>query len=157
MRNVYVGLGSNLGNRKKYLVSAIARIDSCREICVVSKSSFYETKPIGGPSQPDYVNCVIELDTEIEPQSLLQEFKRIELELGRKSGVRWGPRVIDIDILLYGNKSINDSNLKIPHKSMHERIFVLEPLCEISPDFKHPVLGKTIIDLLKELKVSRKR
>jgi 2-amino-4-hydroxy-6-hydroxymethyldihydropteridine diphosphokinase len=97
------------------------------------------------------------LDTEIEPQSLLQEFKRIELELGRTSGVRWGPRVIDIDILLYGNKIISDSNLKIPHESMHERIFVLEPLCEISPGFKHPVSGKTIIDLLKELKVSGKR
>ncbi len=152
-----MGLGSNLGDRKKYLVSAIARIDSCKEICVVSESSFYETKPIGGPSQPDYVNCVIELDTEIEPQSLLQEFKRIELELGRKSGVRWGPRIIDIYILLYGDKIISDSNLKIPHESMHERIFVLEPLCEISPDFKHPVSGKTIIDLLQELKVSRKR
>jgi 2-amino-4-hydroxy-6-hydroxymethyldihydropteridine diphosphokinase len=157
MRKVYVGLGSNLGNRKKYLVSAIARIDSCREICVVNKSSFYETKPVGGPSQPDYVNCVIELDTETEPQSLLEEFKGIELELGRKPGTRWGPRVIDIDILLYGNKVINDSNLKVPHESMHKRIFVLEPLCEISPDFKHPVLRKTIFELLKDLKVPKKR
>jgi 2-amino-4-hydroxy-6-hydroxymethyldihydropteridine diphosphokinase len=157
MRKVYVGLGSNLGNRKKYLVSAITRIDSCREICVVNKSSFYETKPVGGPPQPDYVNCVIELDTEIEPQSLLEEFKGIELELGRKPGTRWGPRVIDIDILLYGNKVINDSNLKIPHESMHKRIFVLEPLCEISPDFKHPVLRKTIFELLKDLKVPKKR
>ncbi len=152
-----MGLGSNLGNRKKYLVSAIDRIDSCREICVVNKSSFYETKPVGGPSQPDYVNCVIELDTETEPQSLLEEFKGIELELGRKSGIRWGPRVIDIDILLYGNKIINDSNLKIPHESMHKRIFVLEPLCEISPDFKHPILRKTIFELLKDLKVPKKR
>ncbi|HDY68953.1 MAG TPA: 2-amino-4-hydroxy-6-hydroxymethyldihydropteridine diphosphokinase [Candidatus Scalindua sp.] len=157
MRKVYVGLGSNLGNRKKYLVSAIARIDSCGEICVVNKSSFYETKPVGGPPQPDYVNCVIELDTEIEPQSLLEEFKGIELELGRKPGTRWGPRVIDIDILLYGSKVINDSNLKIPHESMHKRIFVLEPLCEISPDFKHPVLRKTIFELLKDLKVPKKR
>lgn len=157
MRKVYVGLGSNLGNRKKYLVSAIDRIDSCREICVVNKSSFYETKPVGGPPQPDYVNCVIELDTETEPQSLLEEFKGIELELGRKPGTRWGPRVIDIDILLYGNKVINDSNLKIPHESMHKRIFVLEPLCEISPDFKHPVLRKTIFELLKDLKVPKKR
>ena len=104
-----------------------------------------------------YVNCVIELDTEIEPQSLLEEFKGIELELGRKPGTRWGPRVIDIDILLYGSKVINDSNLKIPHESMHKRIFVLEPLCEISPDFKHPVLRKTIFELLKDLKVPKKR
>ncbi len=123
----------------------------------MNKSSFYETKPVGGPPQPDYVNCVIELDTETEPQSLLEEFKGIELELGRKPGTRWGPRVIDIDILLYGNKVINDSNLKIPHESMHKRIFVLEPLCEISPDFKHPVLRKTIFELLKDLKVPKKR
>ncbi len=149
-----MGLGSNLGNREKYLVSAIDRIDSCRGICVVNKSSFCETKPIGGPLQPDYVNCVIELDTEIEPQRLLEEFKGIELELGRKLGTRWGPRIIDIDILLYGNKVINDSHLKIPHESMHKRIFVLEPLCEISPDFKHPILRKTIFELLKDLKGS---
>ncbi len=157
MKKVYVGLGSNLGNREKYLSRAIVRIDSCKGICVVNKSSFYETRPVGGPPQPDYVNCVIELDTEIEPQRLLEEFKGIELELGRKSGVRWGPRVIDIDILLYGNKVINESNLKIPHESMHKRIFVLEPLCEISPDVKHPILRKTIFELLKDLKVPKNR
>lgn len=157
MRNVYIGLGSNLGNKEEYLVRAIDRIGLCKGICIVNKSRFYETKPIGGPSQPDYVNCVIELESEIEPQSLLQEFKRIELELGRKPCVRWGPRVIDIDILLYGNKVINNSNLKVPHERMHERIFVLEPLCEISPDFEHPILKKTIFDLLKELRISKKR
>ncbi|MFQ5965730.1 MAG: 2-amino-4-hydroxy-6-hydroxymethyldihydropteridine diphosphokinase [Candidatus Scalinduaceae bacterium] len=156
MAKVYVGLGSNLGNREKNLVSAITKINACKGIHVVNKSGFYKTKPIGGPAQPDYVNCVLELDTDITPQKLLEKCKRIESELGRTRGVRWGPRVIDIDILLYGSKVVNDHNLKIPHENMHTRIFVLEPLYEISPDLKHPILKKTIFELMKELKVSIK-
>ncbi len=155
MIKVYVGLGSNLGNREEYLINAITRIDAYKGIYVVNKSGFYETKPIGGPPQPDYVNCVIELETKIKPQKLLKEFQKIELELGKKPNVRWGPRVIDIDILLYGNKVVNNHNLKIPHESMHERIFVLEPLCEISPKLKHPILKKTIFEILQELKTSK--
>jgi len=151
MTKVYAGLGSNLGNREANLVRAIARIDACEDICVKEKSSFYETKPVGGPPQPDYLNCAIVLETEIEPQALLKEFKKIEGELGRKPGVRWGPRIIDLDILLYGERVVNDNNLKIPHERMHERIFVLEPLCEISPDIRHPVLGRKISEILKEL------
>ena len=152
MTKVYAGLGSNLGNREANLFRAITRIDACKDICVKGESEFYETKPVGGPPQPDYVNCVIELETEIEPQALLNEFKKIEVELGRKPGVRWGPRIIDLDILLYGDRVVNDNNLKIPHESMHKRIFVLEPLCEMSPDIKHPLLKKNIAELLKELK-----
>ena len=152
MTKVYAGLGSNLGNREANLVRAITRIDACEDICVKGKSGFYETTPVGGPPQPDYLNCAIVLDTEIEPQALLKEFKKIETELGRKPGVRWGPRIIDLDILLYGDRVINDHNLKIPHESMHKRIFVLEPLCEISPDIRHPVLRRNVSELLEELK-----
>ncbi len=152
MTKVYAGLGSNLGNREANLVRAIARIDACEGICVKGESCFHDTTPVGGPPQSDYLNCVIVLETEIEPQALLQEFKRIETELGRKSGVRWGPRIIDLDILLYGDRVINDHNLKIPHERMHERVFVLEPLCEISPDIRHPVLRRNISELLEELK-----
>ena len=151
MTKVYAGLGSNLGNREANLVRAIARIDACEDICVKEKSGFYETKPVGGPPQPDYLNCAIVLEMEIEPQALLKEFKKIEGELGRKPDVRWGPRIIDLDILLYGERVVNDNNLKIPHERMHERIFVLEPLCEISPDIRHPVLGRKISEILKEL------
>ncbi len=150
MTKVYVGLGSNLGNKKENLVNAINRIDAHEEIQVKDKSDFHETAPVGGPPQPDYVNCAIELETEIGPQTLLKEFKKIERELGRKPGMRWGPRTIDLDILLYGDRIISDHNLKIPHEHMHKRVFVLEPLCEISPDIKHPVLRVNISELLKK-------
>lgn len=151
MTKVYVGLGSNLGNKRENLVNAINRIDAHDEIHVKDKSSFYETAPVGGPPQPDYVNCVIELETEVGPQALLKEFKKIEKALGRKPGVKWGPRTVDLDILLYGDRIVNDLNLKIPHERMHERAFVLEPLCEISPDIKHPVLRVNISELLEKL------
>ena len=134
------------------MIMAINRIDVHEDISIKEKSDFFKTTPVGGPPQPDYVNCAIGLETEIEPQTLLKEFKKIEIELGRKPGVRWGPRIIDIDILLYGDRIINDHNLKIPHERMHERIFVLEPLCEISPDIKHPILGSSISELLEKLK-----
>ena len=152
MTKVYVGLGSNLGNKRENITRAIGRIDAYEEICIKEKSGFYDTAPVGGPPQPDYVNCVIGLETEVEPQTLLKEFKEIEIEQGRMSGVKWGPRVVDLDILLYGDRIVNDHNLKIPHERMHERVFVLEPLCEISPDIKHPVSGISISELLEKLK-----
>ncbi len=152
MTKVYAGLGSNLGNKGENIISAIDRIDACVGICVKEKSGFYNTTPVGGPPQPDYVNCVIGIETEIEPQTLLKEFKEIEVGLGRKPGVRWGPRVVDIDILLYGDRIVHDHNLKIPHERMHERAFVLEPLCEISPGIKHPVSGISISALLEMIK-----
>lgn len=152
MTKVYVGLGSNLGNKKENLISAINTIDAHDRIHVINKSGFYESAPVGGPVQPDYINCAVELETEIEPHRLLKEFKKIERLLGRKAGVRWGPRTIDLDILLYGNLIINNHNLKIPHERMHKRIFVLEPLCEISPDIKHPALRVNISELLEKLR-----
>lgn len=152
MTKVYAGIGSNLGNKRENILSAIDRIDACDGICVKEKSGFYNTTPAGGPPQPDYVNCVIGLETEIEPQTLLEVFKKIEIELGRKPGMRWGPRVVDLDIILFGDRIVNDHNLKIPHERMHERAFVLEPLSEISPDTKHPVSGTSISELLEKLK-----
>ena len=152
MTKVYAGLGSNLGNKRENIIKAIDRLDACEGICVKEKSAFFNTTPVGGPLQPDYVNCAIGMETEIEPQVLLEEFKTSEIGLGRKPGVRWGPRVVDLDILLYGNRIVDEHNLKIPHERMHERAFVLEPLCEISPDIKHPVSGISISELLEKLK-----
>jgi 2-amino-4-hydroxy-6-hydroxymethyldihydropteridine diphosphokinase len=153
MTKVYVGLGSNLGSKRENLVNAIKTIDTYEGICVIDKSGFYETAPVGGPPQPDYVNCAIELETEFEPQTLLKEFKKIERELGRKPDVRWGPRTIDLDILLYGDRIVSNHDLKIPHERMHERTFVLAPLCEISPNIKHPVLKLNISELLEKLRI----
>ena len=152
MTKVYAGLGSNLGNKRENIIKAIDRLDACEGICVKEKSAFFNTTPVGGPLQPDYVNCAIGMETEIEPQVLLEEFKKIEIGLGRKPGVRWGPRVVDLDILLYGNRIVDEHNLKIPHERMHERAFVLAPLCEISPDIKHPISGISISELLEKLK-----
>ena len=152
MTKVYAGLGSNLGNKRENIIKAIDRLDACEGICVKEKSAFFNTTPVGGPLQPDYVNCAIGMETEIEPQVLLEEFKKIEIGLGRKPGVRWGPRVVDLDILLYGNRIVDEHNLKIPHERMHERAFVLEPLCEVSPDIKHPVSGIRMSEVLEKLK-----
>jgi 2-amino-4-hydroxy-6-hydroxymethyldihydropteridine diphosphokinase len=152
MTKVYAGLGSNLGNKRENIIKAIDRLDACEGICVKEKSAFFNTTPVGGPLQPDYVNCAIGMETEIEPQVLLEEFKTSEIGLGRKPCVCWGPRVVDLDILLYGNRIVDEHNLKIPHERMHERAFVLEPLCEISPDIKHPVSGISISELLEKLK-----
>ncbi|GJQ58693.1 MAG: 2-amino-4-hydroxy-6-hydroxymethyldihydropteridine diphosphokinase [Candidatus Scalindua sp. AMX11] len=155
MINVYLGIGSNLGNRKKNLDDAVARIAAFDGVCLITRSGYYETDPVGGPQQPDYLNCVVAVQTEIEPVQLLRMLKRIEKELGRRPGVRWGPRVIDIDILLYDDMVINHEDLKIPHERMHERMFVLEPLNEISPDLIHPVLKKSIFELLCHCKQSK--
>ncbi len=152
MTKVYAGLGSNLGNKRENIVRAIDRIDAEEGIRVKERSGFYDTAPVGGPPQPDYINCVIELETEIGPHTLLEKFKNIEIELGRRPAVRWGPRTIDLDILFYGERIVNDHDLKIPHERLHERVFMLGPLCEISPNIKHPVSGISISELLKKLK-----
>ncbi len=152
MTKVYAGLGSNLGNRRENIIRAIDRLDTYEEIHIKEKSGFYDTTPVGGPPQPDYVNCAVGFETGLEPQTLLKEFKNIEIALGRKPGVRWGPRVVDLDVLLYGDRIVNEHNLKIPHERMHERVFVLGPLCEISPDIKHPVLGISVSELLERLR-----
>ncbi len=152
MTKIYEGLGSNLGNKRENIIRAIDRLDAYEGIHVKETSGFYDTTPVGGPPQPDYVNCAIGLETWLEPQTLLKEFKNIEIALGRKPGVRWGPRVVDLDVLLYGDRIVNDHNLIIPHERMHERVFVLAPLCEISPDIKHPVLGISVSELLERLR-----
>lgn len=152
MATTFLGLGSNLGNKEENLAVAIEKIGACEGVRVVKKSSFYKSKPVGGPPQPDFANGVIEVETDIGPQALLRDFKKIELEIGRgPGGVKWGPRLIDIDILLYDDMITKDEDLIIPHRYMHERIFVLGPMCEISPETKHPILKKTVCELLSGL------
>ena len=127
----YIGIGSNLGDRQKYIESAIQRLKEIKGIEVRKVSSIYETDPLGGPSQGKYLNGAIEIETEIDPRELLTRLLDIEIQLGRKRTVKNGPRTIDLDILLFGDKKIDEPGLKIPHPRMCEREFVIKPLKEI--------------------------
>ncbi|MBU1913093.1 MAG: 2-amino-4-hydroxy-6-hydroxymethyldihydropteridine diphosphokinase [Candidatus Omnitrophica bacterium] len=127
----YIGIGSNLGDREKYIESAIKKLKSIKGIEVKRASSIYETDPVGGPRQGKYLNGALELETELEPRELLAKLQAIENELGRKRLVKNAARTIDLDILLYGDKEIDEPGLKIPHSRMRDREFVMKPLKEI--------------------------
>jgi 2-amino-4-hydroxy-6-hydroxymethyldihydropteridine diphosphokinase len=147
-RKGFLALGSNLGNRAGNLRSAIAALNSRDGIRVLRESSFYETEPVGGPTQGMFLNAVIEIETTFEPENLLKAVLDIESSLGRVRREHWGPRTIDIDILTLGDLVYVSPTLSIPHPLMHERGFVLRPLLEIAPNFRHPVFGTSGSDLL---------
>ena len=146
---VYLSLGSNLGQRKKNIKKAIVFLRGDSRFQVIKISSFYETQPEGFKNQPKFINLCLKIRTDFSPGRLLKFLKDTEKRLGRKKGKRWGPRVIDIDILFYNKKVINRKGLIIPHPGLEERIFVLKPLAEISPAFHHPGLGLTIRELFR--------
>ena len=148
---VFIGLGSNVGAKKKNLLQAIRLISKAGYFKILKLSSPYLTKAVG-PAQPDFVNAVLKMETALKPEEALLELKKIEKLMGRKKTKHWGPRLIDLDILFYGGKVIRSKGLTIPHKELHKRGFVLAPLAEISPRFIHPVLKNTVSKLLKELK-----
>ena len=153
MINVFLLLGSNLGDRYLFLNQAIELIG--RDIGpVLSTSSVYETQSWGKTGAPDYLNQVISLQTSLPAQTVLDRVLAIEIILGRKREEKWGSRTIDIDILFYGEAVIDEPDLKIPHPELHNRRFTLEPLAEIAPDLLHPVLCKNILQLKNELKDS---
>jgi len=147
---IYIGIGSNLGDREENCKKAIALLEQ-KGIKVLKRSTLYETEPWGFKKQPKYINMAIEAVTDLEPEELLRTLKEIEVIMGRVTGVRWGARVIDLDILLYDDIIIKTPHLKIPHQYMQEREFVLKPLCEIAPDKVHPAFKKSIKKLFTEL------
>lgn len=151
MVNVYLLLGSNLGNRQLFLQDATRHIENTTGK-IIARSGIYETKSWGKADEPDYLNQVLLLQTELHPQLLLAELLNIEIMLGRQRLEKWGSRTVDIDILFYGEKVIIESNLIVPHPELHNRRFTLEPLAEIAPDLWHPVLNKTVLSLKNELK-----
>lgn len=150
MSIVYIGIGSNLGDRKANCMRAIELLAG-KGIVVRKESSLYETDPWGDKNQPKFLNMAIEIETELKPRDLLNILVGIEKELGRKNSRKWGPRIIDLDILLYNSITIDQKDLKIPHPFMHKRDFVLKPLYEIAPDVKHPVLNLSTGELLQKL------
>lgn len=131
MKDVFLGLGSNLGDRLKMLQMAIKFLSDNPYIAIINKSTVYETEPVGYIEQPNFLNMVIEIKTSLEPLTLLKYINKVEKKLNRKRDIHWGPRTIDIDILLYDKDIIKNEKLKIPHPLMSQRLFVLIPLAEI--------------------------
>jgi 2-amino-4-hydroxy-6-hydroxymethyldihydropteridine diphosphokinase len=147
----YLGIGSNIGNTKDNLDSAIKILNESKNCKILQVSRFYKTKPVGLANQPDFLNAVVKIETLLSPEDLLKLINIIENKLGRVRTIKWGPRTIDIDILIYGNININKENLIIPHPAMMERAFVLEPLSEIEPNMILPN-GENISEVLDRIK-----
>ena len=146
---VYIALGSNVGDRAAMLERAIAAMNSAG-IRVSRQSSFYVTEPVNAPGQAWFLNAVVEAETSLLPLQLLHALLRIERELGRRRITPHGPRTIDLDILFYGSSVIRSKELQVPHPRLSERRFVLVPLAQIAPEFRHPALHKSVTQLLAE-------
>jgi 2-amino-4-hydroxy-6-hydroxymethyldihydropteridine diphosphokinase len=144
-KNVYLSLGSNIGERTENLRKAIDRLRALGEVQAVS--SFYETEPVDMVAQPWFLNCTVLLSTQLMPKQLLARTRQIELDMGRRRTTAKGPRSIDIDILLFGRSVIDSADLVVPHPALHRRRFVLEPLAEIAPDVRHPVFKATVREM----------
>ena len=147
----YVGLGANLGDPEGQLTEALERLNAAEEVEVTRVSTFYRNPPLGPANQPWYVNAAARVRTRLGPEELLRLLQQVETALGRVRGERWGPRRLDLDLLLYNGEVIFAPDLVVPHPEMHRRVFVLVPLAEIAPQAWHPVMGKSAGDLLAEL------
>jgi 2-amino-4-hydroxy-6-hydroxymethyldihydropteridine diphosphokinase len=133
VRRAYLGLGSNLGDRAAHLQAAVAGLAAADGVTVAAVSSVYVTDPVGGPDQPDYLNAVVAVDTDRTPRELLELAQRLEDEAGRVRGERWGPRTLDVDVLLVGDEEVDEPDLTVPHPRLYERAFVMVPLAELDP------------------------
>jgi dihydroneopterin aldolase/2-amino-4-hydroxy-6-hydroxymethyldihydropteridine diphosphokinase len=148
----YIGVGGNIGDKEKNIKAALDFINNSSHTKITRTSKFYETKPVGYLEQEDFLNCAIEVKTLLSPLELVRFLLSIEKELKRERVIRWGPRTIDLDVLLYDNIISYLEEIILPHPRMQERMFVLEPLSDIAPYVMHPILNKTIIQMKKEIK-----
>ena len=151
MAQAFIGLGSNLGDREAHLHAALAALRRAPGIAVRNVSRFIETAPQGGPPQRRFLNAAAELHVTMSARELLARLLDIESGRGRTRLERWGPRTLDLDLLLYDDETISEPDLQVPHPRMHERLFVLRPLAEIAPGALHPVMGASVGDLLDAL------
>jgi 2-amino-4-hydroxy-6-hydroxymethyldihydropteridine diphosphokinase len=151
MPTVYIGIGSNVGEREENCLKAVRLLEE-NGVKITRRSALYETEPWGVTDQPRFINMAVASETDLSPRGLLLLLKRIEGDMGRRRGVKWGPRLIDLDILLYNDLVMEESDLAIPHPMMHRRHFVLKPLAEIAPDKVHPGMARKIRDLLRDLR-----
>ena len=149
---VYLAVGSNLGDKNAYIGNGIDELRRIKEIKEVRVSELLVTKPYGGVEQDDFVNGAIALKTLLSPQELLEKLHEIEQHANRERIIHWGPRTLDLDIIFYDKLVYEDENLIIPHIDMQNRDFVLKPLAELCPNYRHPVFGKAVSQLLGELK-----
>lgn len=153
---VFIAVGSNVGSRRDAVDAAITALDECPDVRLVTISRIRETDPVGPVPQPRYLNAVIEIATTLEPPDLLALLLEIERSHGRDRSVeaRWGPRTLDLDILLFGDRVFDQPHLTIPHPRLHERLFVLDPLCDLAPDLRPPNRTATIRHLRDQLRQS---
>ncbi|NPA52557.1 MAG: 2-amino-4-hydroxy-6-hydroxymethyldihydropteridine diphosphokinase [Aquificae bacterium] len=149
MTKVFLALGSNVGDKEKNIYNAVLLLQE--KINNVRLANLYTSRPVGVENQPTFINTVLSGYTDLSPFELLNFIKKIEKNLGRKKRYRWGPREIDIDIIFYGNLILDTKVLKIPHPLLQDRDFVLKPLLELEPNFVHPKIKKTIIELYSNL------
>lgn len=150
---VYVGMGSNMGDKEKNLKDAIKLIEDSSKSKVTKISKFYTTEPVGYLEQDDFLNCAIEVKTILPPEEFMTALLKFEKILKRERIIHWGPRTIDLDILMYDDLVTSEEDYIIPHPRMSERLFVIEPLCDIAPYLVHPILDRRIIDIKHELEI----
>ncbi len=155
MHKAIIAIGTNLGNKKKNIETAIKKMGQ-NKIKTVKYAKFYETAPYGYTNQPTFLNTAVEVDTTLAPEKLLEALLKIEEEMGRVRKIHWGPRIIDLDIIFFDNIVIDKENLKIPHPDMQNREFVLKPISDIEPCWVHPLLCETVKTLLEKLKNVKK-
>jgi 2-amino-4-hydroxy-6-hydroxymethyldihydropteridine diphosphokinase len=152
MKTVYIGIGSNLGDPIQNCLDAVDRIGKIPDCNIIGVSKLYQTQPVGVEGQGWYVNAVVSISTGISARDLIERLLDIEAGMGRtRERGRWEPRIIDLDILLFGQEIIHEEDLIVPHPRMHERRFVLSPMADLEPDLIHPSLGKTMTELLQEI------